>query len=292
MSFTLRKNAALIAQTAAAHVGLFLVMLLALVVSFSVVFFAAVSGFARLAEWQHPGSLDGPLTALGPMLAAGFVTVILHIAVLGVLAWHRIRLTKFFLLFISAAFLSLISAWYIETGILRYTKGWYPVLRAPVGEYPILAVTPDQQPGHYVANVILWSDLEKFRRENAKYSFLVPQGQDSDLLAQMPHHDLQWVVARQGRGGELQSARFEVIRLANGRQKIILRGSWLRNTNASVESWYEAGDRTVFPKYFIEADTWGYYQRDVLLLVGSVDLAILAFYLRRQWKKIKWPHDD
>jgi hypothetical protein len=292
MIASLRKNAPLIAGTIAAHVGLFVVISLALIASFCVVFFIGVNGFARLAEWQHPGSLEGPLTALGPMLAAGFATVILHIAVLGVLAYHRVPLTKFFFLFISVAFLSLIAAWYIEMGLLRYTKGWYPVLRTPIREYPILALTPDQQPGRYIPHIVLWSDLDKFRRENPEYSFLIPEGQDSDLLSQLPRHDWQWVVARQATGGELRSARFEVTLLANGRQKIIVQGSWLRNNNASVESWYEAETRNVYPKYMIEGDTWGYYQRTALLLVGSIDLALLAFYFRRQWKKIQWPFED
>ncbi len=292
MLASLRKNAPLIAGTFAAHVGLFVVISLALIASSCIVFFIAVDGFARLAEWQSPGSLETPLSGLGPMLAAGFATVLIHIAILGVLAWRRVPLTKFFLLFISVVFVSLIAAWYIETGLLRYTKGWYPVLRTPIREYPILAVTPGQQPGRYIPHIVLWSDLENFRRENPEYGFLVPEGQDSELLSQLPRHDWQWVVARQATGGELRNARFEVTRLASGRQKIIVHGSWLRNNNASVESWYEAEARNVYPKYMIEGDTWDYYHRNVLLLVGSVDLVLLASYLRRQWKKIEWPFEE
>lgn len=63
-----------------------------------------------------------------------------------------------------------------------------------------------------------------------------------------------------------------------------MRDSWDRNSNASVESWFEAEVQKIYPKYFIEGDTWGYYMRNVLLLVGSIDLALLAFYLRRQWQ--------
>lgn len=90
----------------------------------------------------------------------------------------------------------------------------------------------------------------------------------------------------------LYRLRFKVTRLGSERQKIVVGGSWYRNTNASVQSWYEAEARKVYPKYLIEGDTWDYYHRDVLFLVGSVDLALLGFYLWRQWKKIPWPSDN
>ena len=58
-----------------------------------------------------------------------------------------------------------------------------------------------------------------------------------------------------------------------------------RNQNASVRSWYEPEAHQVYPKYMNEGDTYGIYQRDALVLVASVDLAGLGFYLRRRWKK-------
>jgi hypothetical protein len=180
----MRKNGGrLIVRTIAAHAGLFLAISLVIGVSFFIVFGVAVSGFAGLAESQHPGSMDTPLSGLGPLLAAGFVTVLFHIAVLAVLTYLRGPLVEFFLLLISVTFASLIAAWYIEIGVLRYSKGWYPVLRTPVREYPVLVVTPDERTGLYHARVIQWADLALFCRDHPQYSFLVPDGQDSDLLS-------------------------------------------------------------------------------------------------------------
>lgn len=280
----MRESRSLIAATIAAHAGLFLLISFLLVVSFCIVFGVAVVGFAKFAEAQHPGSLRGPLVAAAPMLAAAFTTVLLHIVVLAVLAYLRVPLTKFFLLLISVGAVSLIAVWYINLGVLQWTMGWYPVLGTPVREYPVLVMTPGQPAGHYRAQVVQWTDLEKFRRENPQFTFLVPEGQESDLHSQMPSHDFKWSIAENRNREEPVSARFEVTRMSNGRQKLIVRGSWYRNSNASVESWYEVEGQKIHPKYFIEGDTWGYYMRNVFLLVGSIDLALLAFYLRRKWK--------
>jgi hypothetical protein len=285
----MRKDTSLIMGTIAAHVGLFLVISFTLAISFSIVFIIATTGFARLTEWQYPGSLETPLSGLGPLLEAGFTTVLLHICILAVLAWKRIRMMKFFLMLISLVFVSLIAAWYIGLGVLQYSKGWYPVWRTPVREYPVLVVTPDQRPGLYHAQIVLWGDLENFCRENPQYSFLVPEGQDSDLHSQMPNHDFQWAIAQKGSRENPVSARFDVTRLGNGRQKIVVSGSWYRNSNASVQSWYEAEAHKIYPKYMIEGDTWGYYLHGVWILMGLVDLILLGFYLRHEWKKIQWP---
>lgn len=202
----MRKDSPLIAGTIAAHVALFLIISLALAVSFFVVFNLAVTGFAALAESQNPGSMDGPLSGLGPLLAGGFATVLFHIAVLALLTYLRVPMMKFFLLLLFLVSVSLISAWYIENAVVHYSKGWYPVLRTPVREYPVLVLTPDQRSGRYDAHVIQWADLADFCRENPGYSFLIPEGQESDLLAQLPRHDFVWAISHKENGEQPVSA--------------------------------------------------------------------------------------
>ena len=281
----MRKDTPLIMGTLAAHAGLFLVISLALAVSFSVVFVLTTAGFARFVEWQHPGSFETPLSGFAPLLAGGFTTVLLHIVVLAVLAYRRVRMMKFFLFLIGLIFVSLIAFLYIDIGVLQYFKGWYPIWKTPMCEYPVLVVTPDQRPGFYQAHVIQWADLPSFCRDNPQYSFLVPEGQDSNLLSQLPKHDFRWSGAQNIDPKDPISAQFSVIRLANARQKVIVSGSWYRNNNASVQSWYEAEAHKIYPKYVIEADTRRYYGYAILFLVGLVDMILLGFYLWRAWEK-------
>jgi hypothetical protein len=271
---------------AAALSAHFLLMLVILSITFYFVFWLGVMAFASLAEHFSPGSLETPLSGLGPMLEAAFATVILHVAVLGFLTYRRLRFAKFFLVLISVGTLSLVAAYYIDLAAVLHFKGWYPAGSNPKPEYPVLVITPGEQPGLHQAHVMQWSELTQFCRENPGYSFLVPAGEESALESQLPRHDLVWVIQHQQENASgPMSARFEVTRLANGRQKLVVDGSWYRNSNASVRGWYEAEAHAIYPKYFNEGDTYGIYLRDTLLLVAALNLAWLSIYLRRRWKK-------
>lgn len=255
------------------------------VVGSSMVFYVAIQGFARLAERESPGSLEGPLTAAGPMLAAALATILFDIVILAILARLHVPLAKFFLVLTTVSSLSLIAVWYITVGSAQYFDGWYPLGFSVAQEYPVLVITPDRQSGALHAQVVQWFQLPDFCRQNPRYTFLVPEGEDSDLKQQMPKHDFQWALVPGHGLGEPVRSSFEVTRLSSSRQKLIVSGSWYRNSNASVRSWYEAEDRRIYPKYMNEGDTYGLYLRNALLLVGIVDLLGLAFYLRRVLKR-------
>lgn len=147
-------------------------------------------------------------------------------------------------------------------------------------------ITPDAQTGKYKAQVLEWSALKTFCAAHPDYSFLVPQNEQAALEAQMPRHDFMWAHQNGVADGALVWSQFEVTPLGNGRQKLVVSGSWLRNNNASVRGWYEAENRTIHPKYMNEGDTYAVYMLDALLLVGALDLAGLLFYLRRRWKSV------
>jgi hypothetical protein len=211
-----------------ARAGRFLLMLFLFALSFCVVFEVAAYSIAALVESRNPGAFETPLSAAGPLLAGGFITVLLHIAVLAFLAYRRVPFAKFFLTLISVSFVSVIAVWYIDSIAAQHFNGWYPAGSSPAPEYPVLVITPDQQPGSYQARVIQWSQLEKFCQQNPEYSFLVPEGQDSDLLSQMPGHNFQWARAHDENADAPVSAKFEVTRLGKGRQKLIVSGAWYR----------------------------------------------------------------
>src|SRR5437879_4367547 len=266
--------------------GRFLLILFPLAVASFVVFNVGVYRFSALAEYEQPGSLETPLSGAGPLLAAAFTSILLDIAVLAYLTHRRVLFAKFFLVLLSVGTASLVATYYIEVTAAIHFNGWYPAGSNPAPEYPVLVITPDEQTGGYRAEVIQWQGLADFRRENPEYSFLVPEGQDAVLQSQMPRDTfVKRTLAHQESRTDAVSARFEVTRLRSGRQKLIVSGSWYRNQNASVRSWYEAEAHQVYPKYMNEGDTYGIYHRDAFLLVASVDLAGLGFYLRRRWKK-------
>src|SRR5437879_825618 len=251
--------------------GRFLLILFPLAVASFVVFNVGVYGFSALAEYEQPGSLETPLSGAGPLLAAAFTSILLDIAVLAYLTHRRVLFAKFFLVLLSVGTASLVATYYIEVTAAIHFNGWYPAGSNPAPEYPVLVITPDEQAGGYRAEVIQWQGLADFRRENPEYSFLVPEGQDAVLQSQMPRDTfVKRTLAH-------QESRTDAVSIVSG--------SWYRNQNASVRSWYEAETHQVYPKYMNEGDTYGIYHRDAFLLVASVDLAGLGFYLRRRWKK-------
>src|SRR5262249_53260812 len=103
--------------------------------------------------------------------------------------------------------------------------------------------------------------------------------------AQLPHHDLVWAIQNKAPDDTLLMARFEVTALNNGRQKIVADGYWMRNSNASVRSWYEAEDRKVYPRFMSEGDTYGLYFLDAIGLVALLDCAGLILYVRWRSKR-------
>jgi hypothetical protein len=271
----------------AALAGLFFLWWILLSISLWVVFWLALPRFAALAEYLSPGSLETPLSAAGPMLYAAFTAVVVNVAILAYLTYRRVVLAKFFLVLLVVGSASLVATFYLDVALVQHFNGWYPAAWSPRPEYPVLVVTPGEDPGSLQAQVVQWSDLPNFRRQNPASSFVVPDGQEAALQSQLPRHDLLWAIQtrQQSANSPLLSARFEVASLPNGRQKIIVTGYWFRNSNATVRSWYEADARGVYPRYINEGDTYGLYMLDTLLFIVLIDVAAVAFYLRRRWKK-------
>jgi hypothetical protein len=172
-------RAALSPGSILAKAAQFFLTLFLLALSWYVVFSLGVAGFSGLAEFLQPGSLETPLSGLGPLSSAAFTSVVLHIGVLVYLAHRRVRFAKFFLVLLSVGSASLVAAYYIEVTALIHFNGWYPAGSTPAPEYPVLVITPRDQTGSYRAQVIPWSGLADFCRKNPDYSFLVPEGQDS-----------------------------------------------------------------------------------------------------------------
>jgi hypothetical protein len=188
----------------------FLLTLFLVAMSSFIIFYYGVYGFSALAEYLQPGSLETPLSGLGPLLDAAFTSITLHIAVLAYLAHRRVLFAKFFLVLLSVGSASLVAAYYIEVTAAIHFNGWYPTGSNPAPEYPVLVITPDKQTGGYRAEVILWNGLPDFCRQNPDYSFLVPDGQDSVLQSQMPRETfVQRALAHQESRKDAVSAGFE-----------------------------------------------------------------------------------
>ena len=252
--------------------------------------FTCVSWFAALAiashiERQDPNAFETPLSAAGPLLAGAIVSAVLHIVVLGVLALFRVRFTKNLLATMVVGCASLLAIWYLALYAGIEFNGWYPVGFRVGGEYPVLVLTPDPQSSGHDAQLVEWSRLKAFCDSHPGYTFLVPHGEEDGLIAQLPHHDVVWAIQSKAPDDTLLAARFEATSLANGRQKIVADGSWMRNKNASVRSWYEAEDRKVYPRFITEGDTYTFYFLDAIGLVAALDCIGLIFYVRRRSKK-------
>jgi hypothetical protein len=262
------------------------VALIVMAVLSAVVFYFSMNGIAVWMERQDPHVFDGPMTGLGPMMDAAIITVVFQIVLLGILAAFRVPFAKLAVVVVIVFYASIVASWYLSLSVAIHFEGWYPAgIFSPVAEYPVLVITPGEQAGQHHADVIEWSQLKEFCAEHPGYSFLVPRDEVDTLKAQMPNHDFTWAIKNKPGDDTLMSARFEVATLGNGRQKLVVRGSWWRNRNASMDSWYEADSRQVYPKYFEDGDTYGLYLRNAFLLVGAIDFAGLAFYLRWWWKR-------
>jgi hypothetical protein len=75
----------------------FLLILLFLALSVSVIFRISVRAFAVAMETRSPESFETPLSGLAPLVAAAFTTIVIHIAVLGYLTYRRVRFAEFFM---------------------------------------------------------------------------------------------------------------------------------------------------------------------------------------------------
>lgn len=109
-------------------------------------------------------------------------------------------------------------------------------------ETPVLVVTPARVGGcKYSAAIVYYEDLKQYISTRPKYSFLVPQGADTEMNRQ---------VARQGfTDREKRRGRFELQRLADGRQKLRVFGSYYSDERGEVvfSSWYIASRRSFVP---------------------------------------------
>jgi len=251
----------------------------------TIVFYSSMYGIATWMEHKDPHVFDGPMTGVGALAGAAIVTVIFQIALLGVLAAFRVPFAKGFMILLIVFYASTAGAWYLSLWTSIRYEAWYPAgIFSPVPQYAVLVVTPDAQTDQHHLDVVEWSQLKEFCAAHPGYSFLVPDGEGDALKAQLPSHDFVWAIQNKPPDDTLMNGRFEVTPLANGRQKIEVHSSWQRNENAFMETWYETDGRQVYPKYFRDGDTYGYYLRNAYLLVGAIDLAGLALYFR-WWRK-------
>lgn len=109
--------------------------------------------------------------------------------------------------------------------------------------FPILVVTQDFANKNYKVDIIYFSKLPNFKKENPNYSFLVPQGYDDKLNKEL-HHKSQLYDYNKG---EYWNAAFKVERLKNGKQ--FLEVEYDEDDDRKNIGWYEATEKDVFPKY-------------------------------------------
>jgi hypothetical protein len=115
--------------------------------------------------------------------------------------------------------------------------------------FPVLVITPDPGSDVYHAKTVYYKDLNGYLVEHPDYSFLVPDGWDEPLNAELKQNsraskeppDFTW------ESPDPWWAFFEVERLSDERQYLEVYHTW--DDDRVNTSWYEATTKEIFPRH-------------------------------------------
>jgi hypothetical protein len=249
-------------------VARFLLTLLLVVLGGLLILWVTTLGITLLLTVVSPGWDEQPLSLLIPFGYGVFVTPLVEIVILGVLAHRRVRFTEFFLVLMCFMYVLAVAPEVVVRPLAeKYTNDWCPVWFATTPDYPVLVVMPGQTPGSYNSQVIPWSELPNFRKRNPSFSFLIPKKQYGALRAQSP-----------------REAYFRSDDLPNGRQDFYV-SLEPPLVESRIDSRYEAEATQIYPRYVRTTQTYLAYRRGSWIVIIALDLGALAFYFSRRLKK-------
>src|SRR6202040_4370547 len=115
----------------------------------------------------------------------------------------------------------------------------------------------------------------------------VPEGKDLAFKSQLPNRncDVTGGYALESTAGPAFST-FEVSRLKNDRQRLLVSATWCGHGAGYYESWYEADSRRVYPKYRKTLDL--YWGESLFASIGVHAMALaLILYRRKKNRRIR-----